>query len=153
MMSSVTLTSASNDDVTKITLSGLTDSGSADNTELKLYAGAECGTEPTVADVHDSTNPLRAASGTAVATATDQLVSPDGKAWMGKFDKEDGTLIVQIGTGFAIVANEVVTFSFKLQNGNVAKKSRALTASASGFYCTSNLCDSDDDEAVTIAPG
>ena len=34
----------------------------------------------------------------------------------------------------------------------MAKKSRALTASASGFYCTSNLCDSDDDEAVTIAP-
>ena len=73
MMSSVTLTSASANDFTKITLSGLTESGTSDTKQLKLYAGSGCDWEPAAADVHDNTNSLRAASGTAV-----QPLAPEG---------------------------------------------------------------------------
>merc|ERR1719163_2540238 len=154
LMSSVALTTTSaTDSRTDITISGLTGSDTPDTDTHPIFAGGECAWTPGTIDVHDNTNSLRQAQSSA--TALELLVSPlsSSKAWQGKFNKEAGTLIVRIGTGFSIEAGEVVTFSFQLTNGKTAQASRELSASVKdGYYCKSNLCGTSDDVAVTIAP-
>ena len=98
-------------------------------------------------DANDNTNSLRAAQG---STTADLLVNSGGEAWRANWDKSEGSLIVRIGTGFYISAGEAVTFSFQLTNGPVAQSAKPIYASASGYYCLSNLCGINGDKELLI---
>jgi len=169
MIPSVTLASTKTNSRTDITISGLTGSDTTD-ADVTIYPSNDCTGAPTVADVHDSSNPFRAATGDEEALdandqfregaisgrhgLTDKLVSPSvkPKAWMGQWKQQEGTLTLRIGLYHEITAGEVVTFSFMVSNGPNAQSSRQVFASATGYRCKSNLCSSADHESVTIPP-
>jgi len=169
MIPSVAMTSPSGASMTDITISGLTGSDTADTSSLAIFAGGSCSKSPSLSDVHDNSNSIRAAvnrAGAAVGQVaaggiggtnggialTDQIVSPGGKPWQGRWDKADGTLEIRIGAGFSIEAGEVVTFSFQLENSQTAQASREIFAAAKGFYCTSNLCTTATDATLSVDP-
>lgn len=118
MIPSVTLASPSPPASTTFTLSGLTGSDEADTKTLQLYAGGGCSHTPAKADKNDNTNSIRQEAG---SSDPDVLTSPDGKAWQGKWDKDEGKLEVSIGTYHYIAAGEAFTFSFKVTNGPTAQ--------------------------------
>ncbi|KAJ1486528.1 hypothetical protein T484DRAFT_1789337 [Baffinella frigidus] len=64
--------------------------------------------------------------------------------------KDDGTVTFEIGEGRSISAGQVVVFSFALVNGPDFQDSRAVRATAIGYYCKSNLCLSPATQAVSI---
>lgn len=107
-----------------------------------------CSWTPASVDVNDNSNSLRAAQGSATQ---DLLVNIDGEAWRGKWDKSEGSLIFKIGAGFFISAGEAITFSFQLVNGATAQSAKQIYAAASGFYCVSNLCDSNGVRELSIS--
>jgi hypothetical protein len=107
-----------------------------------------CSWTPASVDVNDNSNSLRAAQGSATQ---DLLVNIDSEAWRGKWDKSEGSLIVRIGAGFFISAGEAITFSFQLINGATAQSAKQIYAAASGFYCVSNLCDSNGHRELSIS--
>merc|ERR1719199_279023 len=138
---------------TDITLVGITGSSTHDTDSLAVFPGAGCkwqGGSPTMADVNDNTNSIRAYP--AEANGVDVFMSPGGKPWTGKWTKGPGTLAFRIGTGFSIAAGEAFTFSFKLDNGDIPQKGKEVYISAMGHYCSENLCDDSSDPDFKIDP-
>jgi hypothetical protein len=154
LASSVPMVSADQNSATGITLHGLTGASTLSTETLPLYLDGTCGAVPAA----DSTRGVRIAGGQTVTdgtpTTADRLVSAAAtkRTWQAVWSKEDGTLKLQVGEGFSISASELIVFSFKLSNGPTPQASRAITASASGFYCKTNLCMNSDDVSLVI-PG
>merc|ERR1719199_1607883 len=78
---------------TDITLVGITGSSTHDTDSLAVFPGAGCkwqGGAPTMADVNDNTNSIRAYP--SETNGVDVFMSPGGKPWTGKWTKGPGTL-------------------------------------------------------------
>merc|ERR1719199_1552583 len=153
MVPTVTMVSTVATAQTDITLVGITGSSTHDTDSLAVFPGAGCkwqGGSPTMADVNDNSNSIRAYP--AEANGVDVFMSPGGKPWTGKWTKGPGTLAFRIGTGFSIAAGEAFTFSFKLDNGNLPQKDKEVYISAMGHYCSENLCDDNSDPDFKVDP-
>ena len=156
MVPNVNLVTTDANSVTTITLHGLTGAATASTDDLALYLDGACGTVPAAAAstgvrVNAATSADTSSAANILATV-DLLMSPAStkKTWQAAWNKEDGTIKFEVGQGRSISAGQTVVFSVQLVNGETVQESRAITASASGFMCKSNLCMPADDTAVEI---
>ncbi|KAJ1466929.1 hypothetical protein T484DRAFT_2413052 [Baffinella frigidus] len=156
MISNMALASTDQNKVTSLTIHGLTGSSTASTDTLPLFLDDMCATTLTA----EPATGVRVNAGVSVDGTTaaarllqsDLLVSPASikKAWQAVWQKDDGTVVFEIGEGRSISAGQVVVFSFSLVNGPDFQDSRAISLTANGYYCKTNLCLSTNTQAVSI---